>query len=131
MEFCAICVGIGVFKKDNGHTRPERHQMGGRRLKATWAQGVKAMRNIEKLGCLVGVTAILALSVPAEARVVLNRLAANKLAGNLIAANKLAANKLAGNLIAANKLASNKLAGDGAFTDVSVIEFPNGIRFTR
>src|ERR1700747_2722480 len=101
MEFCAICVGIGVFKKDNGHTRPERHQMGGRRLKATWAQGVKAMRNIEKLGWFVGVTAILALSVPAEARVVLNRLAANKLAGNLIAANKLA---------------SNKLAGDGAFT---------------
>ena len=69
------------------------------------------MRIVEKLGCLVCVTAILALSVPAEARMVLNKLAANKLA--------------------ANKLAANKLAGDGAFTDVSVIEFPNGIRFTR
>ena len=69
------------------------------------------MRIVEKLGCLVCVTAILALSVPAEARMVLNKLAANKLA--------------------ANKLAANKLAGDGAFTDVSVIEFPNGIRFNR
>jgi len=74
------------------------------------------MRIVEKLGCLVCVTAILALSVPAEARMVLNKLAANKLAANKLAANKLAA---------------NKLAGDGAFTDVSVIEFPNGIRFTR
>ena len=66
---------------------------------------------MKKWSCLVAITAILALSVPAEAR--------------------LLSNMLASNMLASNMLASNKLAGDGAFTDVSVIEFPNGIRFTR
>jgi hypothetical protein len=61
---------------------------------------------MKKWSCLVAITAILALSVPAEAR-------------------------LLSNMLASNMLASNKLAGDGAFTDVSAIEFPNGIRFTR
>jgi len=111
-------------------------------LKATWAQGVKAMRTIEKLGCLVGVTAILALSVPADAGMLLNKLAANRLAANRLAANRLAANRVVANRLAANRIVTNRLAsnklptnklptGDGAFTDVNVIELPNGIRFTR
>ena len=90
------------------------------------------MRTIEKLGCLVGVTAILALSVPADAGMLLNKLAANRLAANRVVANRLAANRIVTNRLASNKLPTNKLpTGDGAFTDVNVIELPNGIRFTR
>jgi hypothetical protein len=92
------------------------------------------MRTRGMLSFLVSVAVVLTLSVPTAAEIATNKLAANRLAANRLAANRLAANRLAANRLAANKVAANghhaKL-GEGGFTDVSAIEFRNGIRYTH
>ena len=74
------------------------------------------MPSIRTFSSFIGMAAVLALSVPAEAK---------------ISANKISANKISANKISANKLSANKLGRDGAFSDLSVIEFPNGVRITH
>jgi hypothetical protein len=86
--------------------------------------------------CFLAIAAILALSAPAEAR-----LSSNKLATNRLAANKLSANRLSSNNVATNKPTPDRVASreamspasgaDGAFTGVSEIALPNGVRLVR
>ena len=74
------------------------------------------MKNIRKLGCLLGVVAMLAVAATAEAR----------LSGNRLSGNKLSSNKLSSNTVAANTM-----PGDGAFTDVYAVELADGVRLSR
>jgi hypothetical protein len=74
------------------------------------------MKFTAKLACILSVLSVVALATPSEAR---------------LAANRLAANSLEGNRLSGNRLAANTLAGDGAFTDISAIELPNGQHLTR
>jgi hypothetical protein len=69
------------------------------------------MRLILALGGLIGMAALLSLSVSAEAKITTNKITTNK--------------------ITTNSLAGNRLIGGGAVTDVSGIELPNGVRITR
>jgi hypothetical protein len=94
------------------------------------------MSYVSKGGYLLGAIAMLALTSTAEGRLASNRLASNRLAANKLASNGLAGNRLAANTLPANKPSSagalaRAVAGDGAFSDVSVIEFPNGLRLVR
>ncbi len=78
---------------------------------------------------LVGLA--LAASMPVDAKIAANKIAANKIAMNRLASNKVAMNRLSSNKIAMNTFAGNNVAGEGAFADVAAIELPNGLRLTR
>ena len=108
------------------------------------------MTNMKKTIQFVVIGTILALTAPAYADTLTNKIAVNKLATNKLATNKLAVNKLALNKLALNKLALNKLAangiiveqdpfegawcaaaGEGAVDDIVGVELPDGTTFIR
>jgi hypothetical protein len=81
----------------------------------------------------------LAVGVPAQARIAANGITTNKISSNRIAANTLSSNRIAANTVSSNRLAGQRLAGksiaanagDGAFSEVTAIELPDGKLVTR
>ena len=94
------------------------------------------MINMKKTIQFLVIGTILALTAPAYADTLTNKLATNKLALNKIALNKIALNKLALNGIIANGVWSKELgvaaaAGEGAVEDIVGVKLPDGTTFIR
>jgi hypothetical protein len=84
------------------------------------------MRITATLACVLAIAGIVTLSAPAEAK-----LATNKLATNKLATNKLATNSVTTNRAAWGKPRPLGAAAEGAFTGVSEITLPSGVRLNR
>jgi hypothetical protein len=74
---------------------------------------------------------VLALTAPAYADTLTNKLASNKLAVNKLASNKLAVNGIIANGIRSKDLGVAAAAGEGAVDDIVGVKLPDGTTFIR
>ena len=89
------------------------------------------MINMKKTSQFLVIGTILALTAPAYADTLTNKLATNKLALNKLALNKLALNGIIANGVWSKELGVAAAAGEGAVEDIVGVKLPDGTTFIR